>query len=50
MADVPKDLMQEIKRLEEMFGVPKEKLKEITNHFVSELIRGSGPTKRFLPD
>lgn len=41
MADVPKDLMQEIKRLEEMFTVPKEKLKEITDHFVSELIRGN---------
>jgi hexokinase len=41
MADVPKDLLQEIKRLEEMFIVPKEKLKEITTHFVSELEKGS---------
>lgn len=40
MADVPKDLMQEIKRLEEMFTVPKAKLKEITSHFVKELTRG----------
>lgn len=40
MADVPKDLLQEIKRLEEMFMVPKEKLKDITTHFVSELEKG----------
>jgi len=41
MADVPKDLLHEIKRLEEMFMVPTEKLKEITTHFVSELEKGS---------
>jgi len=41
MADVPKDLMQEIKRLEEMFTVEKPKLKEITDHFVSELTKGT---------
>ena len=41
MADVPRDLLQEIKKLEEMFTVPKEKLKEITDHFVSELTRGN---------
>ncbi|PBP19475.1 hypothetical protein BUE80_DR009645 [Diplocarpon rosae] len=40
MADVPKDLMQEIKRLEELFTVPKAKLKEITDHFVKELTKG----------
>ncbi len=40
MADVPKDLLQEIKRLEEMFIVPAEKLKSITTHFVSELEKG----------
>lgn len=40
MADVPKDLMQEIKRLEDMFTVPKEKLKAITEHFVKELEKG----------
>jgi hypothetical protein len=40
MADVPKDLLQEIRKLEEMFTVPKEKLKEITTHFVSELKKG----------
>ena len=47
MADVPKDLLQEIKRLEEMFTVPKEKLKEITDHFISELIRGNTQSKSF---
>lgn len=41
MADVPKDLLQEIKKLEEQFTVPKEKLKEITAHFVEELKKGT---------
>jgi hexokinase len=40
MADVPKDLLQEIKRLEELFTVDAEKLKAITKHFVSELTKG----------
>lgn len=40
MADVPKDLLQEIKRLEEMFTVDKTKLKAITEHFISELDKG----------
>jgi len=40
MADVPKDLLDQIKRLEELFTVDKEKLKEITNHFVNELKQG----------
>lgn len=40
MADVPKDLLQEIKRLEDLFTVPQAKLKEITKHFVSELAKG----------
>lgn len=41
MADVPKDLLEEIKRLEELFVVDTAKLKEITTHFVSELTKGS---------
>lgn len=41
MADVPKDLLDQIKRLEELFTVPKEKLKEITDHFVKELAKGT---------
>ena len=40
MADVPKDLLQEIKRLEEMFTVEPAKLKGITDHFISELTKG----------
>lgn len=40
MADVPKDLLAEIKRLEDMFTVPKDKLKLITDHFVKELEKG----------
>jgi hexokinase len=40
MADVPKDLLQEIKRLEELFTVDATKLKAITKHFVSELAKG----------
>jgi hexokinase len=40
MADVPKDLLQEIKRLEEMFNVDTAKLKSITEHFVKELTKG----------
>jgi hexokinase len=49
MADVPKDLLQEIKRLEEMFTVPAEKLKEITTHFVSELMKGSNVSSELSP-
>jgi len=40
MADVPKDLLQEIKRLEDLFSVDKAKLKGITDHFVKELEKG----------
>lgn len=40
MADVPKDLVEQIKRLEELFTVPTEKLKEITTHFMGELEKG----------
>ena len=40
MADVPEDLLQEIKRLEELFTVDKTKLKAITKHFISELDKG----------
>jgi len=40
MADIPKDLLQQIQKLEEMFTVPAEKLKAITDHFVKELTKG----------
>lgn len=40
MADVPKDLADEIHKLEKLFTVESAKLKEITDHFVSELAKG----------
>lgn len=40
MANVPKDLLQTIKRLEDVFTVPASKLKEISDHFVKELEKG----------
>lgn len=40
MADVPKDLLQEIKKLEELFTIDTATLKKISNHFVSELEKG----------
>jgi hexokinase len=40
MADVPKDLLQEIKRLEELFTVDTAMLKKVTDHFISELDKG----------
>lgn len=39
-ADIPKDLLDQVKRLEELFTVDCKKLKEITDHFVSELAKG----------
>lgn len=40
MADVPKDMLAQINKLEEIFTVPKEKLKQITDRFVGELTKG----------
>ena len=40
LADAPKDLLNEIKQLEDQFTIDKAKLKEITNHFVNELAKG----------
>ena len=40
MADVPKDLLEQIKNLERQFTVDQAKLKEVTNHFVKELEKG----------
>jgi hexokinase len=42
MADVPKDLLDEINKLEDLFIVDAQKLKEVTDQFVSELERGLG--------
>lgn len=43
MAAVPKDLLEEIQKLEVMFTIPTAKLKEITERFVSELEKGVLP-------
>ena len=40
MADVPKDLLDQIKELERLFSVDQAKLKEVTEHFVKELEKG----------
>lgn len=40
MADVPDDLLEQIKYLENIFTVDQAKLKEVTNHFVKELEKG----------
>lgn len=40
MADVPSDLLEQIKYLENMFTVDQAKLKEVTKHFVKELEKG----------
>lgn len=39
-ADIPKDLLDEVRKLEEIFTVDTQKLKQITEHFVSELAKG----------
>jgi hexokinase len=38
--DVPKDLLKEIERLEQLFSIDTAKLKQITDHFVNELEKG----------
>ncbi|MCJ1363356.1 hexokinase A [Acarospora aff. strigata] len=40
MADIPKDLLEQIKELERLFTVDQAKLKEITERFVKELEKG----------
>jgi hexokinase len=39
-ADMPTDLKAQIDRLEELFMVPTDKLKAISDHFVTELEKG----------
>ena len=39
--DFPQDLMEQVRRLEEIFTVDQKKLKEITDHFISELAKGN---------
>lgn len=48
MADVPRDLKDQIERLEKIFHVSTEKLKEITEHFSKELTRGIDPSKSIV--
>lgn len=40
MADVPRDLLEQIAQFEQLLTVDQKKLKEITDHFVSELSKG----------
>jgi hexokinase len=40
MADMPRDLKDQIDKLEEQFLVPTEKIKHISDHFVAELKKG----------
>ena len=40
MADVPDDLLEQIRYLEKIFTVDKAKLKEVTTQFVKELVKG----------
>ena len=44
MADVPKDLLEQIQRLEQLFTVDTAKLKEVSDHFVKELEKGKSQT------
>ena len=39
-ADIPKDLLAQIEGLEKMFTVDTQKLKQICDHFISELAKG----------
>ncbi|OAA48660.1 hexokinase [Metarhizium rileyi] len=39
-ADIPQDLLNEVKKLEDLFAVDTQLLKKITDHFVSELEKG----------
>lgn len=48
MADVPKDLLEQIKDLERLFTVDQSKLKEVTDHFVKELDKGKSSQIRIL--
>jgi hexokinase len=40
MADVPQNLLQQIKDFEEIFTVDRAKLKQVVDHFVKELEKG----------
>lgn len=38
--DIPKNLLEQVRHLEEIFTVDTQKLKSITDHFISELAKG----------
>lgn len=38
--DIPKELFEQIRFLEDLFTVDTKKLKEITDHFITELDKG----------
>jgi hexokinase len=39
-ADIPKDLLEQIQHIEQLFTVDTDKLKAISDHFVNELAKG----------
>ena len=43
MADVPQNLLQQIKDFEEQFTVDRSTLKKIVDHFIKELEKGMYP-------
>ncbi|KAK9449032.1 hexokinase-domain-containing protein [Limtongia smithiae] len=47
--DIPKDLLDQIKHLEELFTVDTAQLKTITDHFVNELEKGLSKTGGSIP-
>jgi hexokinase len=48
MADVPKDLLEQIETLEKLFTIDQPKLKEITSHFVEELEKGMSSSAQYF--
>lgn len=38
--DFPQDLLEQVKKLEDLFTVDTQTLKKISDHFVSELAKG----------
>lgn len=49
MTDVPRDLLEQITQLENLFTVDTEKLKKITDHFVTELDKGLSKAGGSIP-
>lgn len=43
MEDLPQPLLEAVRELEEQFIVGTERLKAVTDHFVSELTKGVHP-------